>query len=1262
MNNSERLLIKVNQASAIVGLDINVLKEILNKYEILASVDVKETDDSIIFDNAQVYATLLLPIVYRSIYNIVGSAAYNQYKTAVPKISKILEDTSRRDKFFGKYGKMLMESGVAFDEYQQLDGRRIEALLSTFGLQELAEDEEGDILDDDELDLDLDLDDILEASSSDEATADEPEENDYDKQVSALKEVWGDKLEVVINGIMATYRSLYESGYGLVSPCGVLTNVGAVRSTTDGRIIQSGNKALDIELFRAITSVLSENFNLYAQSGEEPDIFDIERAKYPIIYVDMHLRFMFGHIRFCKGISKYLKDNNIENDSTTKVIKWSSMSGYIRETIESYFYDAYIKYGVTTDASDSDIVATQSINQKLSNNLKNVIVVAERKKGVNTRVRIATDSTIDVDRLLVEMQRQLNVGTDNSIAVKQIGKYNNGVVDINVVYNEKKFSQDSLFAYQVLDILEEQGIRPRWDNVILGKKDDGTIMTYNFKDRKNPVYGIYAATGSGKGVMTLNLIASAIADLCKVLYIDGKPDMGNVLADLAWTNGCEAAVYNGVSGKGCETLEGRGTSIRRESPFMDEANIPDGIFLTADEKQKFMLITTYLRGIELICDTAAYRSSQGLSGDDWVTAFVDECEQASVAEIDINQCLNRAETSRKAQKDENGKRINLAQDPAYLFIQDFRAWQAIIKSKFKTCITSTFRYSNMTVMFIWQSTQFPEKYKNDSVIASVIDGSSGVITKIVGRGAAVPFGSRAFGTPTSLDKVTWYDNRFSGQAGGYFAIGKDVNSDNMSVFRPFNIYSDANHKDLIVENAKAVGLTEDDLKGVSLDNNGNVIPEVGFEGYITKMLSKYGITAPQQLSASYEYFNTLVQSKGVYRGVNEFMFNCHIFNAESGNKETADGIADGFTFDTDEEDILDFGDTDEEVGATNKLFGGNVDASKVDLSEESSYNKTIRDMNTSRINEYRSGVNAAINARMGGDANYGIFEPEITSNNHKVGVTLDNGRFNVTDTSGFDVIQLDKSAYIESDDVDRSRVNSFMSKLMDNRYGMNYNFSQRWKCILDSIAKSFPRTAMVVRVQVLVDVMLVNNRIVNVMDMIDDGYGIMLEDIVNYSELLRRFPNIKELTVDQESFKWMTKEYCEDKLGIYKAFAIGKHLERILVNGINGDVYEITRDGRNSDEAARRQAKVEFKHQLDQISAGYNNNVDKKGSVYAHRISDKSFGFTKTSWGKVKNNYIGTSGNRHIIRGTLWLGVAAVTGVVGSLFWGGSKLMKQFGK
>lgn len=1257
MTAQEKLIIKIKQAETVSTLSIETIKDILNKYEVLASVELGETSQAIVESNTYTYSIILLPIVYRTLYNIVGSKAYNDFCSAVPHINKIMRDTSGRDKFFAKYGKLILGLGANMNEFEELSQEKISQALRVFGIEELTDEEDDfDIVDDEEEDLDLD--DLV--STSEESDDTEEEKGDtQDELLKRLKETWGDKLESVISGIMATYKRLYESGYGLVSPCGVLTNIGAVRSTTDGRIIQSGNKAMDMELFNAITGVLKGSYDLYADNQKEPDIFEIERAGKPIIYVGMHLKFMFGHIRFCNGINKYLKEHKIENESTTKVIKWGDISGYIRESIESYFYTAYIKYGVTDQASANDLQIANKINSEMSRNLKNVIILAERKKGVNTRVRIASDSEIDVAGLIAEMKRQLNVGTATGIDVRQVGDYKDGVVDINVVYNEKRFSQDSLFAYQVLDILKEQGIRPRWDNVILGKKDNGTIMTYNFKDRQNAVYAIYASSGSGKGVMTLNLISSAIADLCKVIYIDGKPDMGEVLADIAWKNNVEAAVYNGVSGKGTEMLENRGTSIRQENPFMDAGNIPDGIFVTEVEKEKFMLITTYLRGIELLCDIAAYRASQGLPTDDWVTAFVDECEQAAVAEIDVSECLERAETKRKSEKDENGKKINQSTDEVIQFIRGYNEWKGIIKSKFKTCITSTFRYANITIMFIWQSTKFPEQYKNKSVIAGVIDASSGVITKIFGKGAAVNYGSKVFGTPTSLEKATWYDGRFTGRTGGYFAIGKDVTSNSMEVFRPFNIYSDANHKELMIENAKAAGLTEDDLKGVSLDNFGNVIPEVGFEGYITKMLQSYNVTIADQMRASYEYFNAFITGRGQFNNLNEYMFDCHSFKDTAGTGGV-DSFQSGFNVSDDYDETDDFDIGDQSVEMTDEEYREAIaEEQDIDLEDYGTKN-LIDNINQRRIDDYRKAVQRATSERYG--YNPEIFEPEIESVNSTVGVSIENGKVIVNDSSAFSVIDVDVKDFVEESESDVSTVNRFKEKLMMSSYGMNYNFKKRWQFILDSISREFPRSSMVVRVHILSDMMMANQKIVNINSMLDDGYGIMLEDIVNFQALVKKFTGIKEIILDKESFSWLAKEFSNDKSGIYNIFKMTRALDRIVIMDNNTPLYEVTRDGKNRSQVEKEAERAEFRNQIDQMSAGYNSHVDRKGPVYARRIADTSFGFTKNNWKRVKNSFLGDSGKSHPVRGAMWLGLAAVTGAVGALFFSSSKIMKAFQK
>lgn len=790
---------------------------------------------------------------------------------------------------------------------------------------------------------------LEEAEAEAEIELDEDIKADEKEQIEALKKSWGGKLKPVIQGIMDSYDKLYKSGYGLEIPSGILTDKGIVKSTTSGNLVFTGDRANDIEVFRALQDVTGNAFKLYAQEDDaEPNIATIAGAGgQPVNYVNMHIRFMFGHIRYCTGrlsLKRYMTEHNIVtksesakgkqgtvNPSDTKIIRYSDIRGWIKEVLEDYFYKAYIESDVTDDITQDNIEKTNNINELMTNSLKNVVAVVGRKNGVNTRLRICTNNPINVQTLISSLTNKLNVGTSSSVVIKQMGEYKDGVVDVNIVYNDRVYSQDSLFAYQVMDILKEQGIKPSWDNVILGKKDDGTIMTYNFKDSKNTVYAMYASSRSGKGVMTLNLLASALADGCKVMYIDAKPDMGSVLADVAWKDGLDTAVYNGRLGKGKETIESRGNCIRSEEPLASADKIPEGIFKTYEQKRDFILLVTYLRGLELLFDVAAERASNfdAMDKNDWLVAVFDECEALSSTEAVIMNALSSAEASIKSKTDANGKKINPNTDPAYQFIHNFREWGELLKAKAITCFKATFGYAKVTVFFVWQSSLYTNNGEcRPSVLRDIIELASAQMVKIVGRGAMQNYASNTFGSPTSVKEGKWYDTRFSGENGGFFAIGKNVNSTAMKVFRPFNVFSDANHRDLIIENAKTAGLSEQDLIGTQLNEDGSVKKEVGFEGYVNLMLGQYGLTISEQLNIAYTYLNNFVTSNGKGSSLNDYMYNAHDFVVE-GNTDVGEGLNKGLNAagigmeGEDSEEEIHFGD---DAVDPRSFFNKNTDA------------------------------------------------------------------------------------------------------------------------------------------------------------------------------------------------------------------------------------------------------------------------------------------------------------------------------------------------
>ena len=103
MTLEEKFMIKARQAEVIATLHAEVVKNILNKYEVLGSIEVNEIEESVLYDNEQLYRIILLPIVYRTFYNIVGTKSYNAIKSSIPHIDKVFTDEDERDSFFGKY-------------------------------------------------------------------------------------------------------------------------------------------------------------------------------------------------------------------------------------------------------------------------------------------------------------------------------------------------------------------------------------------------------------------------------------------------------------------------------------------------------------------------------------------------------------------------------------------------------------------------------------------------------------------------------------------------------------------------------------------------------------------------------------------------------------------------------------------------------------------------------------------------------------------------------------------------------------------------------------------------------------------------------------------------------------------------------------------------------------------------------------------------------------------------------------------------------
>lgn len=90
---------------------------------------------------------------------------------------------------------------------------------------------------------------------------------------------------------------------------------------------------------------------------------------------------------------------------------------------------------------------------------------------------------------------------------------------------------EPLFGYTAIERFIEQGRQVSWNNILLGQDRKGTSVFANTSDpdslpmQNKVVHNMVAGSRSGKGVMTMNILAGAVAAGKPIFYIDRKPEM-----------------------------------------------------------------------------------------------------------------------------------------------------------------------------------------------------------------------------------------------------------------------------------------------------------------------------------------------------------------------------------------------------------------------------------------------------------------------------------------------------------------------------------------------------------------------------------------------------------------------------------------------------------------------------------------------------------------------------------------------------------------
>lgn len=773
-----------------------------------------------------------------------------------------------------------------------------------------------------------------------QSNEDNDTEEDEDESVYNIPNSLVSKVNQAVNIIVKVLIRLYGSGFSALPQVGLLINNGnnspiiklnsSNSSDKDYRLIDDIGIAYDHDIMNTIVSQIPDLTNnapfedAYGKLNVVPDIDLLVKGN--VSCTALHLMFQNANIRLCTGdisirrwiTEERVKDNSeyknvndwiekANNNNKTKLIKIDDIKDWYAWSIKriiSRSLNYYDIHGLQDKERANEII------DNITRTLRNVIVISERDIGLkiddNTgkilnadsatpvkeeiRISTSTSSGINAEDVIKSLESKLNISGSNAIQIKQLAEdalVNDSVLFLQIIYDSEEANKANTFAYEVISKMVESGIVPSWDNALLGKKEDGSYLMYtHFTDRATPAgrtYAIYGASGSGKGVMTSTLIASALCDGRHVFYTDGKPENGAALGRIAWKKGKEAYVFDGKN-KGDKPfsgyLEEYTFGVRTSTEVMDYLDkCPENLFqngkhINTEDQRKFLGVTRYLKSLYLFAEICLARSEGRLDSSDWQVWIFDEMQNMAKQELDVREVLckyvrsvadlgeakgtERYKVNFKQIKDEK-----ILQDPGVIYVKEWLSWASAILNMLTTAATISLRKANLNAIFIFQTAEWLKdpNYCMTSICKAV---KSLDCTKIMGRGSLIK-DCGEWGDGNTINGK-WYAEKVNSKELGWWAISDSSSArGSVTVYKPLNVWTVPINNDAIDEDAE--------------NNGGGGLKYLG--PYVEYLLSFVGKDPADLLQEAYDYADNAVKKLELGESIKQYIYDCSAITAKT---------------------------------------------------------------------------------------------------------------------------------------------------------------------------------------------------------------------------------------------------------------------------------------------------------------------------------------------------------------------------------------------
>lgn len=355
----------------------------------------------------------------------------------------------------------------------------------------------------------------------------------------------------VIQELLKRYSTMFASGYEISKPAGLLTKDGIVKVSGSSRVVYEDSVSTTkmYELMRnslgfievdtrSIVGIANIIYETYTSGSRDL-----------LYFPNKMLEFAYG---LCApGGEKQESLNTYKRHADAA--NWSKYrDGELAKAIKLLVKKTTVGF-ISKSAVDGDYKSSEIMNALgdfltyLQGCLSICVMLSEYKIGnINGEHDVASFKI----RICDPESKLLNVNLTPRILADAfmggVGKVpftyqprvdaDTFVVEYSHEFNHDMAQATPLFAYKALESLKEQGMELSFDNLILGMAEDGSILrggTHGVNLTKNLTHNISAGSQAGKGVMTLNILASGIASRKNIFYGDRKPDMASLFKYLA---------------------------------------------------------------------------------------------------------------------------------------------------------------------------------------------------------------------------------------------------------------------------------------------------------------------------------------------------------------------------------------------------------------------------------------------------------------------------------------------------------------------------------------------------------------------------------------------------------------------------------------------------------------------------------------------------------------------------------------------------------